>query len=1045
MLTRRARRALFAAALLVAPLLAAQESSADHDRPGGTWTPAVSGPVPVQYRHYNPWVCSNPPVQRYVFDVAIYGDCEWDGANPESAPSGGIVTTSCKIAAGAQLDCGHRPHWNGQWSFAGSNHPGHYSVVIREGYVCPAEGGFAGGEYDIDGHPVDHDGPLCGAWTPTTPTVNISGATVVEGQRAVLSVVAVSSFDGGSGSVSFETVASSASAGADFRAVSGGHSFSDQGLSRQMIVQTVDDDEVETSESFAVRLFGASGVVIGTGSATVTITDNDSPDLPDPDPDPVQTGCDAAGTRLSWLSVTSSGSELLSGFSSGTFSYAVSAESASVLVRATAARSSASLRIGAGGSGTGFASHTVFTSQGSSVAADVVVSFSGDSCVYSLSVSRPAPPAAECPAASGQVLVGGVCMEACPGQNLIPQFDSEGQVLGCLDVGDCPFDLYGLPTPPPNPYRDYNALWTSGGGDFAPVAVSEPASVTRTAVKCAQVWRTDPLSFPNIPHACLWNETNLKASGDCLKFALQVEAVIPAVEADPLARAWHFEVSGCGHNRSADRAATWTPDDAACSSASGQWGRSSFYVSTPTAPEVDPGTWAVTLGDLSAPNIASPYVDVPLEVTVADWGDASHLVITAHVIKREHRWFFYDVNDWGFHTVWPSSGPTIRVEVPRRSGPPPSDDEIELSIAHVSELPFSSGCYFWFGCSTNNGRFVEVLRSHLLANDACPIGTDCDDPLLWPVSIDSDAAQRCNTSVFAAPARSRMQPTSQGMVGCDTLNDRTDASVRYWPRMWAAGRDTFTYRTYGGTATVTARFTDTPPDATDLVVEDAGEHYAAGYYRYAGRVSCRWNRPCGGGHTSGWWLTYDRRDDSAFTTPNGYHTGTVEIAVADADGDFSSLRIINASETDGVELRGGIMTGSGHANLYPVSGIAAARDPAHAFDASADTWRRLSIRNRKPSHSPSSRNRKQCQSPRLVGAASNAAAGRCAGACGMSGPLRCGGAWRPCSARCATTSPRPARPGSPGSPTTSAWATWWSRACGPAAAIRWCSARTPTM
>ena len=106
------------------------------------------------------------------------------------------------------------------------------------------------------------------------PTVSISGATVVEGEQAELTVT--SSVGGGSGTVQYRVVNGSAVAGSDFRDPDPSTlTFSGPGT-RQVRVDTVDDSDVEGNETFTVVLSNPSGVDIGTGSATVTIIDNDS-------------------------------------------------------------------------------------------------------------------------------------------------------------------------------------------------------------------------------------------------------------------------------------------------------------------------------------------------------------------------------------------------------------------------------------------------------------------------------------------------------------------------------------------------------------------------------------------------------------------------------------------------------------------------------------------------------------------------------------------------------------------------------------------------
>ena len=88
---------------------------------------------------------------------------------------------------------------------------------------------------------------------------------------------------------------------------------------------------------------------------------------------------------------------------------------------------------------------------------------------------------------------------------------------------------------------------------------------------------------------------------------------------------------------------------------------------------------------------------------------------------------------------------------------------------------------------------MEILRSQLLANDACPIGTDCTDPHQWPVQIVGDDARGC--SVLGLVSGAALE-TPLGVVDCDVLDEVLDPpnpdyppSVRYWPHLWAVGDD----------------------------------------------------------------------------------------------------------------------------------------------------------------------------------------------------------------------------------------------------------------
>lgn len=269
----------------------------------------------------------------------------------------------------------------------------------------------------------------------------------------------------------------------------------------------------------------------------------------------------------------------------------------------------------------------------------------------------------------------------------------------------------------------------------------------------------------------------------------------------------YFRASGCanpvGWAQTAERV---------CDSAAGVW--------YGTAQEHDPGAWTVTVGDLARAGTSDHLVSVPFVVDVADWGDADWLQITAVA------------SDYWDSATHSTSRDTVTFRVARREGPPPSSDIIEVNVHEVADLPYSEGSrWVWWPRPgrwvphIDDRRFVKIARSELLANDACPADLDCTDPAQWPVSVPAPEAQRCTSWAFKARPTSRMLSTGQGLVGCDDLNDATDAGVQYWPRHWAAGTDTFTYETPGGVATVAVRFTDAPPVSRDVLANVAGTTY----------------------------------------------------------------------------------------------------------------------------------------------------------------------------------------------------------------------------
>ena len=791
------------------------------------------------------------------------------------------------------------------------------------------------------------------------PTVSISGtgAPVVEGRPAGLWLTVAGSFaPGSSGTVQYRAVDGTATAPNDFNDPGPAElTFTGPGTNR-ITVNTVDDSDVEGSESFTVVLSNASGVDIGTSTATVTIADNDGatppcpagqtgtppncvPDIcptgqigtpPNCVPIVVSTGCSVPAARLSALTVAAGGSSVLSGFSSTTYAYAVTVDSASARFTATAADAAATVGIGRGSASAGSASSTQYVAEGGSVDIEVVVTNGGDSCTYTVTLNRPGGAVTDCPAMSGTQLVNGVCVEACPGDTLIPQFDSNGEVMSCLSIGVCPFDLYGT-TAAEVARRGqfwFWPRWLDGPQSFSPVAAGESGTLTRRVAKCDNIWNFDPFgaSPGGVPDSCIWRERNIGLSdGDCLKFSLSVEAVVPEVE-DTTNR-WSYKVSGCGHNESADRQAStsdpWEEDDRNCNSTDGQWIDTTgvCFVCSPQAQPtgIDTGDWTVTLGDLTQPSgsiYGTPYVDVPLEVDVTDWGDVSHLQIrvqaVAHRLQNSHNDVLFA--DFALDRTLSCSRcnfSSMTVVVPRRSGPPPSDDVIEVNIGAVDDLPISR--FYWHGSSwrRDNEQRVEILRSQLLANDACPVGTDCTDPYQWPMQIVGDAARSC---VLAGVGSGSMTETPQGVVGCDELDEVLDPpdpndppSALYWPHLWAVGEDKFSYRTYGGDATVTIRFTDQPPSGvTPVTSVDAGHTFQEALFPRtdSDHVCIRGYWAFGIYHCQdrAWRYTYTRDDSSIADVL--YHSGVVSLPVpVDADGDYAGTRLAPSAVNADVEGR----------------------------------------------------------------------------------------------------------------------------------------------
>ena len=186
--------------------------------------------------------------------------------------------TSGNYTAQAGFDCGHSAPAGGGWLFL-SDASNHTSTGLAPtcsngtwhgpAPVLPA----AAVQWTTAGH--------CGTWTPTpTPTVSIRGATVTEGERAVLTIT---SSGGRAGSVEYRVVNGSAVAGSDFRDPGAASIPIPASGTATASVSTIDDSDVESSESFIVVLSNPSGCGHwASGTATVTILDNDNAPPPCP-------------------------------------------------------------------------------------------------------------------------------------------------------------------------------------------------------------------------------------------------------------------------------------------------------------------------------------------------------------------------------------------------------------------------------------------------------------------------------------------------------------------------------------------------------------------------------------------------------------------------------------------------------------------------------------------------------------------------------------------------------------------------------------------
>lgn len=106
------------------------------------------------------------------------------------------------------------------------------------------------------------------------PAVSVQDQTVIEGNTALVNVVLDHSTDHRV-IFSYATIGGTAASGSDFTAASGTDTIPVGQTSATILVNTIDDSDVESSESFSLALSSVSGAEVARALATCTITDND--------------------------------------------------------------------------------------------------------------------------------------------------------------------------------------------------------------------------------------------------------------------------------------------------------------------------------------------------------------------------------------------------------------------------------------------------------------------------------------------------------------------------------------------------------------------------------------------------------------------------------------------------------------------------------------------------------------------------------------------------------------------------------------------------
>ena len=112
-----------------------------------------------------------------------------------------------------------------------------------------------------------------------TPTVSVADASATEG-GAVGFTVSLSAASSSQVTVAYATAGGTATSGTDFTAASGTLTFAANETSKTVSVQTADDSDDESNETFTLTLSSPAGATLGDATATGTIVDDDEAATP---------------------------------------------------------------------------------------------------------------------------------------------------------------------------------------------------------------------------------------------------------------------------------------------------------------------------------------------------------------------------------------------------------------------------------------------------------------------------------------------------------------------------------------------------------------------------------------------------------------------------------------------------------------------------------------------------------------------------------------------------------------------------------------------
>jgi hypothetical protein len=122
---------------------------------------------------------------------------------------------------------------------------------------------------------ADGVGTIVNTTVPPLPTLRVSDSSTTEGSQHIFTV-SLSAASASPVTVDYQTANGTALAGSDYTANSGKLTFSPGEVSRTVAVTTIQDQVVEPTETFALRLAGPTGATIADGEGIGTILDDDT-------------------------------------------------------------------------------------------------------------------------------------------------------------------------------------------------------------------------------------------------------------------------------------------------------------------------------------------------------------------------------------------------------------------------------------------------------------------------------------------------------------------------------------------------------------------------------------------------------------------------------------------------------------------------------------------------------------------------------------------------------------------------------------------------